>query len=327
MKTSCESKPVVSVVVPVYNAGCYLDECLRSLASQTMADMEVLMVNDCSTDSSRDICMRFAETDSRFRLIDMEANEGVSAARNRGIGEACGKYVFFIDADDILHHTALERLTGEADRTGAKVAVCAFQSGTSPQWPKKVHESRLMMAEEIVEAGLYQKLRVNNPIWLVRRDVFEADSTLRFSVGRRFEDLEMFYRLFLAVPEVLYIPDSLYFYRMNGSSFINTFSLSRIDVLDVTDEMMKHKRITESPDLMAAARDRRFSAHFNVLTLLLAYGEKRPETEARCLKVIKNDRLRELCDSRVRLKNKLGALASYGGMPMLRMLVKLMKIR
>ena len=98
-------------------------------------------------------------------------------------------------------------------------------------------------------------------------------------------------------------------------------------MLDVTDNMLGHIRIAASPRLTAAARDRRFSAHFNVLTLLLAYVEKRPETEARCLKVIKNDRLRELCDSRVRLKNKLGALASYGGMPMLRMLVKLMKIR
>ena len=327
MKTSCESKPVVSVVVPVYNAGCYLDECLRSLASQTMADMEVLMVNDCSTDSSRDICMRFAETDSRFRLIDMEANEGVSAARNRGIGEACGKYVFFIDADDILHPVALERLTRGAESTGAKVAVCAFQSGVKPIWPTEMHESMLMSAEDIVEDGLYQKFRVNNPIWFVRRELFEADSRMRFSEGRRFEDLEMFYRLFLSVPEVLYIPDALYFYRTNAASFINTFSPSRLDVLDVTDNMLGHIRIAASPRLTAAARDRRFSAHFNVLTLLLAYGEKRPETEARCLKVIKNDRLRELCDSRVRLKNKLGALASYGGMPMLRMLVKLMKIR
>ena len=91
----------ISVIIPVYNASGLLPDCLQSIALQTWTDLEVLLVDDGSTDDSAGICRSFCEKDSRFRLLQKE-NGGVSSARNLGLKEASGDYIAFVDADDWL---------------------------------------------------------------------------------------------------------------------------------------------------------------------------------------------------------------------------------
>ena len=102
-------QPLVSVIVPVYNVEPYLGPCLESLRAQTYPDLEVLLVNDGSTDGSRELCAAMARADRRFHLID-QANAGVSAARNAGLARASGKYLQFVDGDDRLSPQATETL-------------------------------------------------------------------------------------------------------------------------------------------------------------------------------------------------------------------------
>lgn len=90
----------VSVIVPVYNSSAYLRDCLDSIASQTIGDIEVICVDDCSHDDSRVICQEYAQRDNRFRLFVLDQNSGAAAARNLGIAQASGEYVAFMDADD-----------------------------------------------------------------------------------------------------------------------------------------------------------------------------------------------------------------------------------
>ena len=90
----------VSVIVPVYNSSGYLRECLDSIASQTLEDIEVICVDDCSSDDSRVICGEYARRDNRFRVFALEQNSGAAAARNFGISQAHGEYMAFMDADD-----------------------------------------------------------------------------------------------------------------------------------------------------------------------------------------------------------------------------------
>lgn len=321
-------RPLVSVIVPVYNAGDYLDACLRSIACQTISDIEVVMVNDGSRDGSRDVCLAYASADRRFRLVDTP-NRGVSAARNRGIAEARGRYTTFVDADDLLHPRILERLLAVARAARCNVSVCALRYATHPKWPV-VGRGRVEVfsPERIVEAGMYQKLMVNMP-WamLIDRSLFDNNPGLRFRPGIRYEDLDFFYRLLLSAEKVAYLHEKLYFYRAHGASFINTFSEGRFDSLDVTDEMLQFMELRADTGLVRAARDRRFSAHFNVWLLLMAYGKHMPEIESRCRNVIRSERLSELLNPRVRLKNKLGALASYGGRPLVRFLMRMMKMK
>ena len=100
---------MISVIVPVYNVEEYLEECLESIKNQTYTNIEVILVNDGSTDGSREICERFCQKDSRFKLINQE-NQGQSVARNRGVKESAGEFIMFVDSDDVIKKNVLEVL-------------------------------------------------------------------------------------------------------------------------------------------------------------------------------------------------------------------------
>lgn len=112
--------PRISIIIPCYNVDKYLEKCLDSLLGQTLADIEIIPVDDGSPDTSGAICDRYAAKDSRVKPIH-KANGGVSAARNDGLAAATGDYVFFCDGDDWMPHNACELLYAEAERTGADV--------------------------------------------------------------------------------------------------------------------------------------------------------------------------------------------------------------
>ena len=100
---------MISVIVPIYNVEKYLEECLDSIKNQTYSNIEVILVNDGSTDKSKDICERYCKEDTRFKLIN-QANQGQSVARNNGVAASAGKYIAFVDSDDIIRHDYLEEL-------------------------------------------------------------------------------------------------------------------------------------------------------------------------------------------------------------------------
>jgi CDP-glycerol glycerophosphotransferase len=111
----------ISVVVPMYNVAPYLQTCLESLAQQTMADLEVVMVDDGSTDESAAIAERYVERDPRFKLV-RQRNAGLGAARNTGVPHATGDLLAFVDSDDVVPRHAYELLRGALDRTGSDFA-------------------------------------------------------------------------------------------------------------------------------------------------------------------------------------------------------------
>ncbi|MFC8077052.1 CDP-glycerol glycerophosphotransferase family protein [Streptomyces sp. NPDC057307] len=113
--------PRLTVVVPIYNVEDYLDDCLRSLAGQTMADSEIVMVDDGSTDGSARIARRFADRDERFRLVEQE-NAGLGAARNTGVRYARGEFLTFVDSDDVVPDDAYERMLAALDASGSDFA-------------------------------------------------------------------------------------------------------------------------------------------------------------------------------------------------------------
>lgn len=116
---------MISVIVPIYNVGEYLTACIRSITEQTYTDLQILLIDDGSTDQSGMICDAFAEKDSRIKVLHVE-NRGVSAARNTGIEMAEGEWTAFVDGDDIVHPELLARLLETAERTGADVCKCGY---------------------------------------------------------------------------------------------------------------------------------------------------------------------------------------------------------
>lgn len=112
----------VSVIIPVYNAESYLEECLDSVCSQTHVELEIIIIDDGSNDKSLEICRSYEDKDKRIKVLSHK-NQGVSFTRNRGIREAHGKYLMFVDADDMIAPTFIEHYVQEAEKSGADVII------------------------------------------------------------------------------------------------------------------------------------------------------------------------------------------------------------
>lgn len=315
--------PLISVVIPAYNASEFIEECLNSITSQSLVDFEAIVVDDGSTDATASIVDNFVKKDNRFILVGTR-NKGVSHARNKGIDMARGQYITFVDSDDALHPRAFEKMVASLEKHGAGVVIVGFRQGRKVEWEPEengARKERVFSYEEAMEEALYQKKLLNSP-WgaMMKRELLEPG--IRFREGVRYEDLDAFYRFYEHAGRIVYNSRPYYFYRENPGSFINRWSEARLDVLDVTDRLVAFFS-EKYPSLAAAALDRRFSARYNMLLLLLKHEPGRSDRIGECLGFVKEGRLRALKDPKVRLKNKLGALASYGGLPLLRLLSRL----
>lgn len=312
---------MISVIIPIYNAEEWLRDALASLQFQTYANFEAILVDDGSTDGSADICREICGKDPRFKLIS-QANTGVSAARNAGIDHACGEWMAFMDADDVMPPDALSVMMKHARESGAGIVAGKYVRKIPGRMPKGEGNSRTVASDTAIIIGLYQKRILNSPCGvLYKASIFKGESRLRFR-RCRYEDLDIFYQAFERTDSVCLLDRTVYFYRDTPGSFINSWSEARLDVLDVTDRMAEHM-VPRSAALLRAAQDRRFSAHFNMLVEMTRHRINNTAQIERCLKVIKEQRLYELTDGKVRLKNKIGALLSYLGMPAIRMICKL----
>lgn len=305
--------PEISVIVPIYNAGEYLAPCIRSVLNQTFADFELILIDDASTDDSLKVCQSF--DDARIRVIAKPQNEGVSRARNLGIDKADGRYLTFLDADDRLHPRFLELLY-EPLSDGFDISVANFMRVDSKSHFEEIVFSGVAESlveeyspEDLIEKGLYQELLINSTC----SGIYSASVFRDFRFPAiRYEDLDSFYKLFFKVKKIAYISAPLYAYTVNPASYTQTFSADRAVVLDVTERIIEYMS-ENCPRLVPAAQDRALSAAFNIFNLIAKNRADLPEIECRCKKIICRYRWSSLCNSRVRIKNKLGILITYAG--------------
>lgn len=217
----------VSIIVPCYNVAAYLDQCMESLTGQSMEDIEIICVNDGSSDHTAEILRGWRNRDGRVRIIDQK-NSGVSVARNSGMEAAVGEYIGFVDPDDMVERNMFQRLFTAAAEKDADVAVCGYhefcdcgdvdmpESGESPSAGFFPEEK----AEQFRRGTPWS--RCAGTVWnkLIRRKLLEENG-LRFVPGlRQGEDLYFCLMLLTFAPRLLTIPDRLYHYRRErpGSS-------------------------------------------------------------------------------------------------------------
>lgn len=224
--------PLVSIIVPVYNAEIYLGPCLESIRAQTCGDFEVLLVNDGSTDGSAALCAAAARVDRRIRFID-QPNGGVSSARNAALSCARGRYLQFADADDRLAPSATGTLAHAAEATGADLVLSHFYRVDGERQARRGHIkgervlTRQEFAREMVKAPANYYYGV---LWnkLYRRSIVERQS-IRFEREVAWGEDFLFnleyirhVRLAAAVPEPLY-----YYYKRPGSLVTSQATLRR----------------------------------------------------------------------------------------------------
>ncbi len=225
--------PKVSVIIPVYNTGKYLEDSVSSIQNQTFRDIEIIIINDGSTDNCAQILKKLSQNDKRIRLF-AQSNQGQSVARNLGLDNACGEYIYFMDSDDILDHDAinacyekcilqnLEMVIFDADvfYEDEKSAKSGFNYIRSGQIEDKIYDGKDLM-ELLLNKNIFKAVP-----WLffVKRELLEKQN-LRFFPGIIHEDELFTPILYLTAERIGYLPKTFFHRRIReNSTMTNSFS-------------------------------------------------------------------------------------------------------
>lgn len=246
--------PKLSVVVPVYNTEKYLPQCLDSLINQTLREMEIILVNDGSTDNSRAICEAYAEKDERIRVFTL-TNGGVSAARNFGLKQATAEVIGFVDSDDELDRNMFQGLLGIKERSNSQIAVGGIKMMSTDgaiYQIRSVAADRVYNRHDAMEELLHSK-RISSSLCNKIFDVSLFEQ-IEFPVGKLYEDEYAVFLLFARAERVVITNQVFYCYRFTPKSITHsTFSEGDIDRIHVN--LMKVDYIQkEFPDLMKYAQ-------------------------------------------------------------------------
>lgn len=213
---------VISIIVPVYNVEEFLDECVQSIVDQTYENLEIILVDDGSKDNSPALCDAWAKKDSRIKVVHKQ-NGGLSDARNRGIEEATGDYIYFIDSDDYLDKTMCQRVMEQFRQSNADVVCFGIRrvTETGQTWAEMPGADAKLNREEALLALSQERIRNSACSKVCKRILWDG---IRFPVGRMFEDVATTYKLLLKVNTVCCIPDMFYYYRRREGSIVTTMT-------------------------------------------------------------------------------------------------------
>ena len=228
--------PKVSIIVPIYNTAPFLEKCLTSLVHQTLDDIEIICVNDGSTDTSQQIINKFLlEYPYRIKSI-VKKNGGLSEARNIGLQESTGDYIAFIDSDDYVKTTLYEKMYNEALKTNASMIVCGFKRVTMDGKVLSIEQDRLKKSYSSIEAltsiapAAWNKLYKRN-LWI--------QSQVKYPKGVWYEDLPTTVKLILYSNEIVTINEALIYYVQHPNSISYTFNEKAQDIFYVLSDIYR----------------------------------------------------------------------------------------
>lgn len=215
--------PKVSVIVPIFNADSYLQQCLDSLMNQTMKEVEFILIDDCSIDNSPTICDEYVACDSRFSVIHRKDNGGSSIARQDGLDVAQGEYIIICDSDDWVESNMYELLYENAKKYNADISTCDYFIEYESKTVISHHEITENNQEHLIRDALTHCIPPASWIKMVKRD-FIITNEISYERGiNQGEDALIFLKLLLKKPKITKINTPLYHYRRlkNGKSYTN----------------------------------------------------------------------------------------------------------
>ncbi len=208
----------ISIIIPIYNVENYLNKCLQSISSQTYKNLEILLINDGSTDTSPKIAETFLKDEPRATLINQK-NQGLSAARNTGTQKSTGTYLAFVDSDDWLEPTFIEDLHAAITKAKPSISVCGFTEVIAHKTHTITPKTHQTTGEKALTTLLTQQKDLDIITWnkLYHRDLF-ARHNIEFPKGKIHEDNLTTYKLYTYAHTVSYIEKPLYNYRKRPGS-------------------------------------------------------------------------------------------------------------
>lgn len=224
---------LISVIIPVYNVETYLEQCIRSVVGQTYQSLEIILVDDGSPDRCGAICDEWRKKDERIKVIH-KSNGGLSDARNYGLDIAQGTYIVFIDSDDLVDLTMIERLYVASQKQEADIVECNYSCFTDilPEKETRETDSTTVYTSEEALSLLLDESVFKYTVWnkLYQRGIFD---TLRFEVGKLHEDIFFTYQAFGTSKRIIKIDDCLYYYRQRSGSIMGSdFSIRNLDSME-----------------------------------------------------------------------------------------------
>lgn len=227
---------MISIIVPVYNSSRYLYKCIQSILEQTYEDFELLLIDDGSTDNSREICEEFSCKDSRIKVL-CKKNGGVSSARNLGLDSAQGDLITFVDSDDWVHPDFLRKRYDRLISEAADVSYCDVKLvyGTHTEYCPAAE-----ISQEETQVNAWIKSRTTySPILLIKRELIEQNK-LRYIEGLRFgEDFNFILKLIMHTKKISHVPEALYYYnKQNQCSTMHNLSKYRDDLKIVYEDLI-----------------------------------------------------------------------------------------
>lgn len=258
---------MISVIVPVYNVEKYLERCVKSIAAQTYKDLEILLIDDGSTDKSGKMCDDFQQTDSRIKAFHKQ-NGGLSDARNYGIEHSAGEFISFVDSDDYIDEKMLETLHRLITENDADLAVCSAMDvfeGKEVTQVKEIKEFNLNKVES------YKYMLRGDGIPSACNKLYKRQTVgnVRFPVGKLYEDGFFTPQILKMVEKTAVTSKPMYYYfRRADSITTKPFRKGDLDVIEAYDKCVKQVKEL-CPEALPYAEFRYRNAYFNVLDKML----------------------------------------------------------
>ncbi|MBM6777640.1 glycosyltransferase [Collinsella tanakaei] len=258
IKSGIATGDCVSVVVPVYNVERYLADCLESLLCQSYSNLEIILIDDGSTDKCGQICDSYSCHDDRVVVIHKD-NAGLSSARNTGTSIAHGEWLVYVDSDDVVHRDYIKELLYAATSTGSDVACCLHQSFSHKSEvfaDKAVNANVISLSGEQAAIEMFSLRKIYPSAWgkLARTELWKS---IAFPEGRRFEDLPVIWKILAYSHKVVSIQEPLYFYRRRAGSIVSSASDASIKDLIKTIKQVEADTST-SPFALSLKNPARF---------------------------------------------------------------------
>lgn len=225
--------PKVSVIVPVYNVEKYLEKCLKSLVGQTLMDMEIIIVNDGSTDNSKEIVEKIRKQFPDKIVYVEKENGGLSDARNYGIPYAKGEYIAFFDSDDYVEKDMYKKMYEIAQKENSDMVECDFYW----EYPDRQKEDIGQIYEGKKE--MIEKVRVMACNKLIKREILEK-TNIKFPKGLRYEDVEFTYKLIPYLEKVSFLKEPCFHYIQREGSISNVQNERTKEIFEVLEHVLQY---------------------------------------------------------------------------------------
>lgn len=297
---------LVSIIVPVYNVSAYLDECIDSLVAQEYKNIEIILIDDGSTDTSGEICDKRATEDPRIRVIH-KVNGGAASARNAGIDAAIGEFICFVDSDDTVHREYIHSLLYSATENDADIAVCDLY-----YWMK--HSTILISCEKENMYDSSSYLLEFTKSWtcsLMTNKLFKRNviGSVRFEEGHHIDDEFFTYLVVINSNKIVVKHSPLYFYRMRRTSVMQTLLSHQQNVMldRIGYNVTRYATVSQKmPHL-----DEAFFVHTIDTLARYRYHSKGMPLAQKELRIWINNHLGRLLRSELSIKQKLSYLLSF----------------